>query len=63
MRHIDDEDDPAAVRLLEDLMLVRVVDFDAPALLPGDFLVVDAEVAITFGHFDSQVVTHANIQR
>jgi len=61
MRHVHDEHDPAAVGLLEDLVLVRVVDFDAPVLLPGDQLVVDAEVDIAFGHFDSQVVARAGV--
>ena len=61
MRHVQDEHDPAAVRLLEDLVLVRVVDFDAPVLLPGDQLVVDTKVDIAFGHFDSQVVAHAGV--
>ena len=61
MRHVQDEHDPAAVGLLEDLVFVGVVDFDAPVLFPGDQLVVDSEVDIAFGHFDSQVVAHAGV--
>jgi len=61
MRQVQDEQDPAAVGLLEDLVLVRVVDFDAPVLFPGDQLVVDTEVDIALGHFDSQVVAHARV--
>ena len=53
--------DPAAVGLLEHLVLVRVVDFDAPVLFPGDHLVVDTEVDIALGHFDPQVVTQARV--
>jgi hypothetical protein len=49
MRQFQDEQDPAAVGLLEDLMLVRVVDFDAPVPFPGDQLVVDAEVVSRLG--------------
>src|ERR1700739_1670167 len=63
MRHVQDEHDSAAGGLLEDLVFVGVVEFDAPVLFPGDQLVVDAELDIAFGHFDSQVVAHAGVRR
>ena len=61
MWHVQNEHDPAAVGLLEDFVFVGVVDFDAPVLFPGDSLVVNTQVDIAFGHFDSQVVAHASV--